>query len=133
MKSFKKGFTLVELLIVILIIGILATIAIISYSGASARAKRAATIEAINEAVKGIAVCAAGEGVPLATPASEQSVCGDTSLTSAKYPKVGSKVFNGYTITLPTAVSSTGVITGTFSAADGAVAITCTNNVCIAS
>lgn len=36
----KRGFTVVELIVVIVVIGILATIAIVSYSGSQNRAKR---------------------------------------------------------------------------------------------
>ncbi|PIS07835.1 hypothetical protein COT78_01190 [Candidatus Berkelbacteria bacterium CG10_big_fil_rev_8_21_14_0_10_43_13] len=56
----KSAFTLIELLIVILIIGILATIAIVSYNGATARAKRAATIQIMNDTINAVAVCLAG-------------------------------------------------------------------------
>jgi len=37
-KSFKRGFTIVELLVVIVVIGILASITIVSYTGISSRA-----------------------------------------------------------------------------------------------
>jgi prepilin-type N-terminal cleavage/methylation domain-containing protein len=42
----KRGFTIVELLIVIVVIGILATIAIVAYNGIQTRAKNAKTVSA---------------------------------------------------------------------------------------
>lgn len=39
MKKFRKAFTLVELLIVVIIIGILATLIVVSYNGARAKAR----------------------------------------------------------------------------------------------
>ena len=42
MTSFKRGFTIVELLVVIVVIGVLATITIVSYTGIASRATNAA-------------------------------------------------------------------------------------------
>lgn len=52
----QKGFTIVELLIVIVIIGILAAITIISYNGIQQRARNASTIATVQLYVKGLAM-----------------------------------------------------------------------------
>jgi len=46
----KSGFTIVELLIVIVVIGILATIGVVSYNGAQNRARTAAAIDGADKA-----------------------------------------------------------------------------------
>lgn len=47
MKKSIRGFTIVELLIVIVIIAILATVTIVSYNGIQARAKNTKTVSAV--------------------------------------------------------------------------------------
>ena len=46
----RRAFTLVELLVVVAIIGILATVVVISYSGATIKAKNSAIISDVNQA-----------------------------------------------------------------------------------
>ncbi|MGB4420413.1 MAG: prepilin-type N-terminal cleavage/methylation domain-containing protein [Candidatus Saccharimonadales bacterium] len=47
-KLTKKGFTIVELLVVIVVIGILAAITVVSYTGVSSRAKGSAAVSNAN-------------------------------------------------------------------------------------
>ena len=52
MPKNKKGFTIVELLIVIVVIAILAAITIVAYNGIQTRAENTKTIAGVNQAVK---------------------------------------------------------------------------------
>ncbi|MDN5275377.1 MAG: Fimbrial protein [Candidatus Saccharibacteria bacterium] len=51
-KQTSKGFTIVELLIVIVVIGILAAITIVAYNGIQNRAKAGAAQVAVSQAAK---------------------------------------------------------------------------------
>lgn len=61
-RHFRAGFTIVELLIVIVVIGILAALVISTFSGAQVRAENTKTIEALKSYVKAIALYAADNG-----------------------------------------------------------------------
>jgi prepilin-type N-terminal cleavage/methylation domain-containing protein len=52
MKRSRSGFTIVELLVVIVVIAILAAITIVAYNGIQQRAENIKTISGVNQAVK---------------------------------------------------------------------------------
>ncbi len=57
-----EGFTLVELIIVIVVIGILAAIILVAYNGITTQAKNTKTIAAVDSWIKGLRVYAAQKG-----------------------------------------------------------------------
>ena len=67
-QSKQMGFTVVELLIVVVIIAILATVTIISYVGAQTRGENAKTVQTVNQYLKAITLYATQNNLyPVAT------------------------------------------------------------------
>lgn len=54
LKRNRQGFTIVELLIVIVIIGVLAGLVIVAYNGVQSRASAGATVQALDQAYKAV-------------------------------------------------------------------------------
>lgn len=63
-KGESRGFTIVELLIVIVVIAILAAISIVAYNGIQARAERTANNSSINSYLKALAIMRATYSFP---------------------------------------------------------------------
>lgn len=75
-KDVSRGFTLVELLIVIVVIAILAAISIVAYNGIQQRARNTQTMQAVNSYVKAFKLYQADNG----------SLPTDTGCLGANYP-----------------------------------------------
>lgn len=80
----QRGFTIVELLIVVVIIAILAAITIVAYNGIQARANTSAAQSAANTLMKKIeAYNAINTGYPKTTTSVASDLSGDTTTTLA--------------------------------------------------
>ena len=114
MKKAQAGFTIVELLIVIVVIGILAAITIVAYNGIQVRAENAKTVSAIKAYQKGLsiyninngfypntAIGCLGEDYPL-------NKCWDTSGSYIMQPALASalKTVMGSNLPMPSLTSS---------------------------
>lgn len=80
-KSKQSGFTIVELLIVIVVIGILASIVIVAYNGITNNAKESAAISNAEQIGKKITVYALSNGVTLPTTLAQAGISNSSSTT----------------------------------------------------
>jgi len=101
----RKGFTIVELLIVVVVIAILAAITIIAYNGISARAKASAAQTAAESASKKVLTYATTNSEQLPADLATAGVS-DSSATSFQYTKNTSVSPQTFCITATTSNTS---------------------------
>lgn len=133
MKKAQQGFTLIELMIVVAIIGILASIAIPAYQTYTAKAKFSEVILATAGVKAAVDVCAQTLGGPSINPLTDASCDAEAGVAAAivqangtgKGQYVGSVAYAGGVITATAANAGgfagteTYILNGTY--ADGAI------------
>jgi prepilin-type N-terminal cleavage/methylation domain-containing protein len=90
MKQLRSGFTIVELLIVIVVIGILAAITIVAYNGIQERARASSVSAALSQATNKLAVYQVDnpDSYPIDKTALDALGIKDTSSVSYQYTRV---------------------------------------------
>lgn len=129
MKSIQKGFTLIELMIVVAIIGILAAVAIPAYQDYTMRARFSEVVSVANAYQTAVALCAQTLG------ALDNCDSGANGIpaTQASTHVASVAVANGVITVVPTATTSadsTLILTPTIGA--GAITWARTNSGCLA-
>jgi type IV pilus assembly protein PilA len=104
MKNLQKGFTLIELMIVVAIIGILAAVALPAYQDYTVRAKMSEVILAASACRTSITEVYQSGGTP---PAANGWGCENTAGGSSKYVNTISTDVNGYiTVQIATGIKT---------------------------
>jgi type IV pilus assembly protein PilA len=122
MKRIQKGFTLIELMIVVAIIGILAAVALPAYQDYTVRAKVSELVLAASGAKTTVAENAQANGT-IASAGIGATIVSSGKVTSGQVEVDGTITVGGTTATVGTAITI--VLAPTLNAADGKVTWSC--------
>jgi type IV pilus assembly protein PilA len=131
MKKYQQGFTLIELMIVVAIIGILAAVAIPAYQDYTARAQVSEAVELLGGLKTPIAEYAGNVGAwptAIVAPSAAAAATEVTGTLVGKYSTVTGAVVGAYPVGAVTATMTDGLAdtkTIVLSTADGGALWTC--------
>lgn len=127
-KQVQKGFTLIELMIVVAIIGILAAVALPAYQDYTNRAKMTETMTYLSAAKTAVAECLQSEAVVASCDSNGEVGLGAAATLTTTYVESVTISASGGAVRITGAIQGTGItaldaasiiLDGTFSAAAG--------------